>query len=344
MVGVADVAGTSGVIDDTVYLITDEFRRRFLRYVSPNSITLAGLLVHTLLIFLLCWQNQTRFGPMNIAKKKSAILIFCMSVLMHTLIDSMDGRHAREFDMKSPLGGFLDHSTDTTVFIAWQVCLGLNFNTLATFRFNEILHFTSYFAPLALMWALQITGKFQDHFIIMDTRFTNMDLVTFIAILGIGLSVFGSEAMLDASAYILLWFSPLFVLGGLFVNFSFADADWSLRNISLLVQLISGCILRALMTPGVRKNVQTNWVECILLFMSLMNSSNLINLAIINKEIRLEVNLLNFVILGYLISKRYVNYEKQNKNVQYAVIAIGAVSCFPQLQTIMALYKLGLPK
>jgi ethanolaminephosphotransferase len=128
---------------------------------APNSITVAGLLIHTITTIILIMQ-----GPFGSNAPAWSLWLHGVGLFLYFHLDNVDGKQARKLHNSTPLGMIMDHGCDAlglaclSVSMARIVCID-NFN-LILYVFTFGVTFGFYVSAWCQYYSngLMILGKF----------------------------------------------------------------------------------------------------------------------------------------------------------------------------------------
>lgn len=86
---------------------------------APNTITVAGLLIHTITTIILVLQ-----GPFGSDAPAWSLWLYGAGVLTYQMLDNVDGKQARKLHNSTPLGMIMDHGCDALGLVCLSVGMG----------------------------------------------------------------------------------------------------------------------------------------------------------------------------------------------------------------------------
>lgn len=145
-------------------------------WLSPNAMTVIGTLCCAASFVIAITLNQS----------PAALLVAAVLIIAYLSLDNLDGAQARRLGKSSRLGEFLDHWLDTlnNGFVVIGACVAADLPpmlTLAVLCCGTVAFF-------AVQWELRNTGVFR------MGRIADIEGNTSVALLYVGLAVFGREA------------------------------------------------------------------------------------------------------------------------------------------------------
>uniref|UniRef100_A0A5S6QU23 diacylglycerol cholinephosphotransferase n=1 Tax=Trichuris muris TaxID=70415 RepID=A0A5S6QU23_TRIMR len=142
-------------------------------WVSPNALTVSGLLLNIASTVILVW-----YSPDGIMIAPQWVYVLCaITLFIYQTLDATDGKQARRTQTSSPLGELFDHGCDalSQTFITMQICLSMRlghvpFLIMLYWIFATVMFYSAH-------WQAYVSGVLRfSRFDVTEAQFCTMAL------------------------------------------------------------------------------------------------------------------------------------------------------------------------
>ncbi|GMR59264.1 hypothetical protein PMAYCL1PPCAC_29459, partial [Pristionchus mayeri] len=180
---------TSWLDDLCMKKFWDQFVLLYPTWLAPNLITLVGLLVNALCVFVFSWYCPTA----SEAAPNWVYLLAAIGVFTYQTLDATDGKQARRINVASPLGELFDHGCDSMsqILVTLHICYTLRLGELGSIGVFPVCVLSIAIFYCA-HWSTYCTGRLQfAKFDVTEAQMVVIGMLLITSLLGPGLWTIG---------------------------------------------------------------------------------------------------------------------------------------------------------